>query len=172
MSIAFEPTIQNGFLSTAFHRVYFAGADQAALEKLPDSRVKFPLSLRLNYYMDDWIISRSFYRYYTDDFGITAHTFNQEFPIRFNQTYSIIPFYRFSTQSESDYFAPMVSTPVSMNFTPVILTCLVSTVTSLDWDFAIIRLRAWDLLVCLCSIAAYLLISLNCGWHNTTAQMD
>jgi hypothetical protein len=106
MSIAFEPTIQNGFLSTAFHRVYFAGADQAALEKLPDSRVKFPLSLRLNYYMDDWIISRSFYRYYTDDFGITAHTFNQEFPIRFNQTYSIIPFYRFSTQSESDYFAP------------------------------------------------------------------
>lgn len=96
---------QNGYLGLPFHRVYFnTGKD--TIEKLPSSRFKLPLGFRLNYFVGDNIIIRSYYRYYTDDWGIHSSTANIEVPVKITPFFSISPFYRYYTQTAAKYFAP------------------------------------------------------------------
>jgi hypothetical protein len=96
---------QNGYLSLPFHRVYFnTGKD--TIEKLPSSRFKLPLGVRLNYFLGDNIIIRSYYRYYMDNWGIRSNTINLEIPVKINPFFSVSPFYRFYNQTAARYFAP------------------------------------------------------------------
>jgi hypothetical protein len=106
MSLSLEGIYMNGLLSTPFHRVYFSDLAIPDIERLPSSRLKIPLAIRLNYKPTDNLILRSYYRYYTDDFGINAHTFNLEIPYHINNSLTVAPFYRYHTQTGSDYFAP------------------------------------------------------------------
>jgi hypothetical protein len=96
---------QQGYLSLPFHRVYFAD-NSVHQENLPDTRMKIPLGLRANYFIGDKIILRSYYRYYKDDWGLSAHTFNLETPIKITPFLSISPFYRYYNQTAAKYFAP------------------------------------------------------------------
>ena len=96
---------QTGYLGLPFHRVYFAD-NSMHQENLPDSRMKIPLGVRANYFLGDKIIIRSSYRYYHDDWGLNAHTFNIETPYKITPFFSISPFFRYSNQSAIDYFAP------------------------------------------------------------------
>jgi len=96
---------QNGYLGLPFHRVYFnTGKD--TVEKLPSSRFKLPLGFRLNYFLGDNIIIRSYYRYYMDDWGIRSNTIGLEVPYKITPFFSISPFYRFYNQTAAKYFAP------------------------------------------------------------------
>ena len=96
---------QQGYLSLPFHRVYFnTGKD--TLEKLPSTRFKLPLGFRLNYFLGDNIIIRSYYRYYLDNWGIRSNTVGLEIPYKITPFFSISPFYRYYDQSASKYFAP------------------------------------------------------------------
>lgn len=96
---------QQGYLGLPFHRVYFnTGKD--TIEKLPSSRFKLPLGFRLNYFLGDNIIIRSYYRYYADNWGIKSNTAGIEIPYKITPFFSISPFYRFYQQSASKYFAP------------------------------------------------------------------
>jgi len=121
---------QEGLLSTPYHRIYFAdkanyyigdasyisnyttpqnqGVYQLAddIERLPSSRLKLPIGARLNYYLNETFVFRAYYRYYTDDWGLKAHTANIDLPIRFSQRFSITPSYRFYTQNAVKYYAP------------------------------------------------------------------
>jgi hypothetical protein len=97
---------QWGLLSTPFHRVYFEDQTNADLERLPDRRIRVPMAFRLNYYVNDLLLLRTFYRYYFDNFGINAHTIQLEAPFKISNFFSIYPYYRYYTQSESTYFAP------------------------------------------------------------------
>ena len=106
MSISAEGVLMKKLLSTPFHRVYFADVAGADIERLPDSRLKIPIGLRLNYFASDQFILRSYYRFYTDDWGIRAHTASLDVPIKLNPTWTVMPFYRFHTQTAADYFAP------------------------------------------------------------------
>lgn len=108
VGVSAELIYMHGLLSTPFHSVYFADKEDFAfdIERLPDSRLKIPLSVRINYYPLDFLILRAYYRYYTDDFGIEAHSFNIETPLKLNRQFTISPFYRFHKQSASTYFAP------------------------------------------------------------------
>jgi hypothetical protein len=65
---------QQGFLSTPFHRVYFANepANQSNAEVLPANRFKLPVGVRANYFLGYIAIIKSYYRYYWDDWGLTA----------------------------------------------------------------------------------------------------
>jgi hypothetical protein len=95
---------QHGYLSLPFHRVYFnTGKD--TIEKLPSTRFKLPVGFRLNYFLGDNIIIRSYYRYYQDDWGIKSNTIGIEVPYKITPFLSISPFYRFYQQSASKYFA-------------------------------------------------------------------
>jgi hypothetical protein len=96
---------QDGYLGLPFHRVYRQDGS-LAIEKLPSSRLKIPVGIRANYFAGDKRILRSYYRFYTDDWGLNAHTANLELVYKVNPFFSISPFYRFYTQSAADYFAP------------------------------------------------------------------
>jgi hypothetical protein len=96
---------QQGFLSLPFYRVYFKDKS-VHQEKLPDNRLKIPLGVRANYFWGDKIILRTYYRYYTDNWGIQSNTVNIELPIKITPFFSISPYYRFYNQSSSKYFSP------------------------------------------------------------------
>lgn len=107
---------QKGLLSTPFNRVYFEGQQQAAVEKLPDTRWKLPLGVRANYFFGDFLIARAYYRYYMDQWGIKAHTVSLELPFKINSFFSVYPFYRYYTQTQADYFAPYKAHQASEEF--------------------------------------------------------
>lgn len=96
---------QDGYLSLPFHRVYFNDAS-VHQENLPDTRLKIPLAVRANYFLGDNIIIRAFYRYYTDDWKLTAHTADLEVPVKISSFFSISPFYRYYSQQGTKYFKP------------------------------------------------------------------
>lgn len=96
---------QEGFLSLPFYRVY-TESGIVKQEKLPGTRTKIPLGFRASYFLGDKIIIRSYYRYYSDNWGVRSNTFNLETPIKLSPYFSISPFYRYYTQSASKYFAP------------------------------------------------------------------
>jgi hypothetical protein len=98
-----EPSYQEGFLSTSFHRIYF-NDNTEGVEKLPGKRLKLPIGLRANYFFGDNLILKAFYRYYMDDWGMKAHTVNLEGIYKITPFISISPYYRFNNQTAVDYF--------------------------------------------------------------------
>jgi hypothetical protein len=96
---------QHGYLGLPFHRVYFTDGT-VHQENLPSTRTKIPLGIRANYFLGDRFIIRAYYRYYTDDWGITAHTASIETPVKITPFFSISPFLRFYSQNGTKYFAP------------------------------------------------------------------
>ncbi len=105
LALIAESVAQNGYLGLPFHRVYFTDGSEK-IEKLPSERLKIPLGIRMNYFLGDKIILRSYYRYYTDDWGIKAHTASLEIPYKVTPFVSVSPFYRYYIQTASQYFAP------------------------------------------------------------------
>lgn len=99
-----EPAFQEGLLSTPFHRIYFKDGTET-VERLPGTRMKLPIGMRLHYFAGDRVIVRAFYRYYIDDWGMQAHTVNFEAPVKLTSFLSVSPFYRFSHQTAVKYFA-------------------------------------------------------------------
>jgi hypothetical protein len=115
LSLLLDLIYQNGYLGTPFHRIYFSNGTEA-IEKLPSSRFKIPVGLRLNYFTGDKFIIRSYYRFYEDDWGLTANTFNIELPVKVTSFISISPFYRYYSQSRVKYYAPILSHNASEKF--------------------------------------------------------
>ena len=121
---------QEGWLSNPMQRVYFADRDnyyignpasipiyaskdnkdvfQLAddIERLPSTRTKYPVGARFNYYVNQFIVLRTYYRYYNDNWGINSHTLSLEVPIKIGTKFTVYPSYRYYTQSAADYFAP------------------------------------------------------------------
>lgn len=107
VSILTDIGYQTGLLGTAYQWVYFGdNGNNAYSEKLPDNRFKLPVGLRANYFLGDKFILRSFYRFYTDSWNLTAHTAELEIPYKITPFVSVAPFYRFYSQSGVDYFKP------------------------------------------------------------------
>jgi hypothetical protein len=104
-SVELDAVYQNGYLGLPFHRVYYnTGKD--TIENLPSQRFKLPIGFRLNYFLGDNVIIRSYYRFYADSWGLTSNTFNLEIPVKITPFFSISPFYRFYQQTAARYFAP------------------------------------------------------------------
>ncbi|MEP2281412.1 DUF3570 domain-containing protein [Maribacter sp.] len=112
-SLALDFVRQDGLLSTPFQRVYFSDIADSfienfqladAIEQLPDNRFKVAAGGRLNWYINETFVVRSFYRYYYDDWGINSHTASVEVPIKLTDRFTIYPSYRFYQQSAADYF--------------------------------------------------------------------
>lgn len=117
-SLALDFVQQKGLLSTPFQRVYFSDVADSFIEnfqladdieRLPDSRFKVAVGGRLNYYINEIFVLRSYYRYYTDDWGIKSHTASLEIPIKISQKFTLYPSYRYYIQTATDYFAPYES---------------------------------------------------------------
>jgi hypothetical protein len=94
---------QEGLLATKFNRVYFEDLSVRS-EKLPSTRFKIPVGIRGNYYLNDKIVLRTFYRYYYDNWNINSHTFSFEPSYKLTEFSSISIPYRFYQQSQAKYF--------------------------------------------------------------------
>lgn len=114
-TLAFDLIMQTGLLSTPFQRVYLKDIEDSFIdnfhladdvEQLPDKRIKTAIGGRLNYYINEIFVVRTFYRYYLDDWGITSHTASIELPIKIADKFTLYPSYRFYNQTAADYFAP------------------------------------------------------------------
>lgn len=129
-SVFLDVLQQQGLLSTPYHRIYFAdkanyyigqaeyipnyesssnkGVYKLAddIERLPDSRFKLPVGARLNYYLNERFVLRTYYRYYSDNWDIQSHTASIELPVKISDRFTVFPTYRYYTQTQSKYFAP------------------------------------------------------------------
>ena len=114
-SLALDLVQQDGLLSTPFQRVYFSDVADSFIddfhlvddvERLPNTRFKIALGGRLNWYVNEWFVVRTFYRYYYDNWGINSHTASIETPIKIGDKFTIYPSYRFYNQTAADYFRP------------------------------------------------------------------
>lgn len=129
-SIFFDVLQQQGLLSSPYHRIYFAdkanyyigqaqyintyesptntGVYKLAddIERLPDSRFKIPVGARLNYYINERFILRTYYRFYSDNWDIQSHTATIELPVKLSDRFTVFPMYRYYTQTASKYYAP------------------------------------------------------------------
>ncbi|MEH6536013.1 MAG: DUF3570 domain-containing protein [Psychroserpens sp.] len=112
-SLALDLVMQDGLLSTPFQRVYFSDVADSFIEnfhladdieRLPDSRFKIAVGGRLNYYINETFVLKTFYRYYTDDWGIKSHTASVEVPIKISDKFTLYPSYRYYNQTAADYF--------------------------------------------------------------------
>ena len=104
-SVALDLVYQSGYLGLPFHRV-FLNTGKDTLENLPSQRFKVPIGFRLNYFLGDNVIIRTYYRFYADTWGMISNTANIEIPIKFSPFCSIAPFYRYYVQTAVNYFAP------------------------------------------------------------------
>lgn len=114
-SLSLDLVQQQGLLSTPFQRVYFNDVEASfidnfqladAIEQLPDTRFKVAIGGRLNWYLNEFLSLRTYYRYYTDDWGIASHTASIEVPIKITNKFTLYPSYRFYNQTAADYFKP------------------------------------------------------------------
>lgn len=114
-SLALDFVMQTGLLSTPFQRVYFSDIEDSFIddfqladdiERLPDTRIKTAIGGRLNYYINEIFVIRTFYRYYQDDWGISSHTASIEVPVKIAEKFTLYPSYRYYSQTAADYFAP------------------------------------------------------------------
>lgn len=120
---------QQGLLSTPYQRMYFADKGNYYIgetrnipiytssenkelyrladdvERLPENRFKLPFGARLNYYVNEKFTLRTYYRFYTDDWGLQAHTLSVEIPFKISSRFTLLPMYRFYTQNSVRYFA-------------------------------------------------------------------
>jgi len=132
-ALFFDLVLQQGMLSTPYHRIYFSdktryyigtASDIAhytsplntgvyqladAIETLPNIRFKLPLGVRMNYYLNETFVLRSYYRYYLDTWGLNAHTLNLDLAIKLSQAFTFTPSYRFYSQNQVRYFGPYES---------------------------------------------------------------
>lgn len=104
---------QDGLLSTPHQRVYFSDIKDSKIEnfilgndieRLPETRTKIALGNRTSFYINQNFILRTYYRYYTDDWGIDSHTLKFELPIKIGMNYTLYPSYRFYNQTKADSF--------------------------------------------------------------------
>ncbi|MEO7802731.1 MAG: DUF3570 domain-containing protein, partial [Ginsengibacter sp.] len=115
LALLLDLIYQQGYLGTPFHRIYFKDNTES-VEHLPDKRFKIPIGLRINYFAGSKLIVRTFYRYYKDDWGLQANTFNIELPYKITQSVSLSPFYRFYKQQGLKYFAGYQDHNTAENF--------------------------------------------------------
>ncbi|PCH54421.1 MAG: hypothetical protein COC22_00030 [Flavobacteriaceae bacterium] len=76
------------------------------IERLPNTRLKIPFGARFNYFINEKLTLRTYYRYYSDDWGINSQTASIELPFKISDKFTLYPSYRYYTQTAAKYFAP------------------------------------------------------------------
>ncbi len=97
---------QSGYLTDPYKALY--GVDQR-----PDSRNQFAVLFRLNHYFDRMNATlRSSYRYYDDDWEVSAHTATFEWAQELAYGFTLTPSLRYTTQSSAFFYYDPVYDPV------------------------------------------------------------
>lgn len=104
-SVTSEIIFQKGLLSTPFHRVYFSDTAQHTVEYLPSQRIRYPVTVNANYFLNDFIIVKAHVRSYYDSFKVIGQTYKLELASKLTKFLTVYPFGRYHHQHASTYYA-------------------------------------------------------------------
>lgn len=123
-SLTAELNHQRGLLSTPFHRVYFSttrlppGSELTPyelaipagdIERLPATRTRIPIGLRVNYQLGDALAVRTFARYYTDSWEVRGISAEVELAYSPAEAWTVLPFARYYTQRAAEYWGDVAT---------------------------------------------------------------
>ena len=121
MGFSYEAIADEGFLNNPYRRVRYVDTNEAVgyglqSELYPETRSSNAAAIRAKYYLPYRAAVSGEYRYFTDDWGIRAHTveFGYVQPIRSRW---LVDFkYRFYTQSAADFYSDLFPYANAQNF--------------------------------------------------------
>lgn len=100
-----EFTLQQGLLSTPFHRIYFSDG-KVGIETLPELRQKALLGIKLNTFVGGITILKNRIDLYADDFGIRGLALENESSFKLTPFFTLSPSIRIDFQKGSKFFKP------------------------------------------------------------------
>jgi hypothetical protein len=100
-----EFTLQQGLLSTPFHRIYFSDG-KVGIETLPQLRQKALLGIKLNSFVGGITILKNRIDLYADDFGIRGLALENESSFKLTPFFTLSPSFRIDFQKGSKFFKP------------------------------------------------------------------
>lgn len=96
-------SLQEGLLSTPFHRIYLTNGN-TVVEKLPSQRIKIPLAIQMNSFISSELILKQNAGLYKDNFDIHAISLEEELTWKANSNTYLSVFARVYAQTASEYF--------------------------------------------------------------------
>lgn len=111
VEIAFiDPKEDSGFPGT------YVGYVRAFLEQRPDARDQWSWDARYVHYVEDWDASLHLaYRFFSDSWGIDAHTFEADWVQPVGTGWMITPRVRYYFQNAADFYVPYLLSLQSVN---------------------------------------------------------
>lgn len=120
MNLTYESSAQEGYLQNPYRRVRYGAPNSTAIgyqnEIYPNTRTANAVALDGRYYLPYRASLKAGYRFYTDDWGITAHTGELEYvhPVRSN--WIVETSVRYYTQTRADFYADLFPYIDAQNF--------------------------------------------------------
>jgi hypothetical protein len=120
LSFNYEAITEQGYLHNPYRSQRFygpaAGTYSYGPETYPETRTGNALATRLKYYLPWRAAVEGGYRYYTDSWGIDAHTASLEYTQPMWQKWVFSGSYRFYTQSAADFYSDLFPQANYQNF--------------------------------------------------------
>lgn len=121
MSINYDAITDQGFLHNPYRSVVFLDSSKPSgigfePEIYPRTRTSNAISANFLYYLPYRATVKLAYRYYTDDWGIDAHTAELAYVHPIGSRWVLEAGYRYYTQSEADFYADFFPRSGAQNF--------------------------------------------------------
>ncbi|WP_235015341.1 DUF3570 domain-containing protein [Oceanicoccus sp. KOV_DT_Chl] len=117
MAVNYESITDEGFLNNPYRNYrYLVDPNDPALgyqqeqEVYPNTRTSDALALRFSYYLPYRAALKAEYRFFTDDWGIDADTFQLSYTHPFGQHWIVDVKYRFYQQGQADFYSDLFQT--------------------------------------------------------------
>lgn len=118
-NLNFETITDEGYLGSPYRSVRYADGAGGYLyqpEQYPRTRTSNALALRTLYYLPYRAALRSEYRYFTDTWGVVAHTGELGYVHPLKNDWTLEFKYRYYTQSEADFYSDLFPYANAQNF--------------------------------------------------------
>jgi hypothetical protein len=121
MGFSYEAVADEGFLNNPYRRVRFVDSTAAQgydfqPELYPRTRSSNAAALRASYYLPYRAAVSGEYRFFTDDWGIDAHTVEVGYVHPFRSSWTFDFRYRYYTQSAADFYSDLFPYESAQNF--------------------------------------------------------
>jgi hypothetical protein len=119
VSLNYETITEQGYLQNPYRKMrYLTGPSSWALESevFPNTRTSSAGSARLKHYLPWRAAAEAHYRFYSDTWGIQAHTAGLAYTHPLDQRWTLTGSYRFYRQNSADFFSDLFEGPNPQNF--------------------------------------------------------
>ena len=110
-----QVTSQDGFLSDPYKEFWLNGT--IVFDQRPDSRTAFSWSTRFRqYFVSSDAALHADYRFYDDDWGVTAHTLDLAWAQPFGDQFELTPSIRYHSQRAADFYDTVIIDGTQPNY--------------------------------------------------------